>query len=408
AGIVAGLAYAFNAHIFVRMGHMQAMHVEFLPFALLALHELMARPAWRWAWLLAAACALQSLTSNYLLVMTVIAMIAAAVVVPSAWIGAGAGRRWTLVAAAAAVCSLVLVPFLLPYYHARNAQGLVRSYDDVAMYAAHWQDYIYTAGRLHYAWWSHDVLEAQSPLFPGIAVLALAAYALAATATWREPRYRALVAIGVAGVALSFGPSLPGYRWLYDHVALLQGIRAVVRIGWLSLFALAALAGVGVWRLERRWPTHATAIAIIGSLLVSLEATRAPMDFRRFEGIPAIYTHVAALSNAVLVELPFPPPSSIQANGPYVLASTTHFQPMLNGYSGFTPASYYVHAAVAARLPAASAVQELGYLGATHLVVHGRAITPETVAQLEATGRVRLVAREGDDRLYAIVKDETR
>ncbi|MEP7118752.1 MAG: hypothetical protein ABI880_14280, partial [Acidobacteriota bacterium] len=36
AGIVAGLVIAFNAHIFVRMGHMQAMHVEFLPFALLA------------------------------------------------------------------------------------------------------------------------------------------------------------------------------------------------------------------------------------------------------------------------------------------------------------------------------------------------------------------------------------
>ena len=44
AGVVAGLAYAFNAHTLVRFGHMQALHVQFLPLALDALHDL-ARPA---------------------------------------------------------------------------------------------------------------------------------------------------------------------------------------------------------------------------------------------------------------------------------------------------------------------------------------------------------------------------
>lgn len=410
AGVVAGLAYAFNAHIFVRMGHLQAMHVEFLPVALMALLNLMERPAWRWAWLLAAACALQALTSNYLLVMTIVAMAAAAVAMPSAWLGPGAARRWQMVAVAAVACGLVLLPFLLPYYHAKVSQGLVRTYDDVAMYSAQWRDYVTTAGTLHYGLWSRSlVLDGRSPLFAGVTVFALAAYALAARETWREARFRAMVAVGLAGVALSFGPSAPGYHWLYDHVTILQGIRAVVRMGWLWLLALAVLAGVGVRRLERRWPAHATAIAITAALFVSVEATRAPMAFTRFAGIPAIYGHVATLpDSAVLVEVPFPPGHAVQANGPYVLASSTHFRPMMNGYSGFTPGSYYLHAAVAARLPAASAVQELGYLGATHLVVHGGGgVTPEAVAQLESTGRVRLVAREGDDRLYAIVGGDT-
>jgi hypothetical protein len=75
---------------------------------------------------------------------------------------------------------------------------------------------------------------------------------------------------------------------------------------------------------------------------------------------------------------------------------------MLNGYSGFMPASYATHASVAGRLPSGAAVDELGYLGATHLVVHGRRFGAEAIAQLNATGRVRLIAREGDDRLYAI------
>ena len=405
AGTVAGLAYAFNAHTLVRFGHMQALHVEFLPFALAALHALMVRPTWRAAAFLATACALQALTSNYLLVMTAIAMAAVAAASPAAWIGAGALRRWWMVGAAAAVCGIVLLPFLLPYYYASVTQGLTRPYDEVAYYSGQWRDYLATGGRLHYALWSHRFFTDSTPLFPGLTVLALAIYAMTAAQAWRDPRLRAMVLLALVGMALSFGTALPGYRWLYEHVTILQGIRAVVRFGWLWLLALAVLAGAGVCRLERRWPAHATRIAVVAALLVSVEASRAPMSFTRFDGIPAIYTHVAALSDAVLIEMPFPTRDTIQINGPYVLASTEHFHPMMNGYSGFVPASYLLHAAVAGRLPSAAAVQELGYLGATHIVAHGRALGDEAIAQLEATGRVRLLAREGDDRLYAIARD---
>jgi hypothetical protein len=130
------------------------------------------------------------------------------------------------------------------------------------------------------------------------------------------------------------------------------------------------------------------------------------MGFTRFNGVPAIYRHVAALPDAVLAEMPFPDPATVQDNGPYVLASTTHFLPMLNGYSGFTPSSYFVHAAVARRFPSAESIREFAYLGVTHLVIHGARLGPEPILQLEATGRVDLLAREGDDRLYAIRRIE--
>lgn len=403
AGTVAGLAYAFNAHVFVRFGHLQALHVEFLPFALAALFDLMTRPRWQAAAALATACALQALTSNYLLVMTAVAMIAAAAATPRAWVGPGTARRWWLTGASAVACALVLLPFLLPYYHAKIEQGLTRSFDDVIMYSAQWRDYASTAGRLHYALWSHAVIDGRTPLFPGLTVAALALYALASRDTWRDLRLRGMVAVGVAGVALSFGAALPGYHWLFDHVTILQGIRAVVRFGWLGLVALAVLAGAGLRRLETRWPARATALTVAAALLVSVEATRAPMAFTRFEGFSPIYRHVAALPNAVLLELPFPEPAGVQDNGPYVLASTTHFQALLNGYSGFTPRSYYLYAGIARRLPSAAAVREFGILGATHIVVHGRGFSDEAVAQLEATGTVRLLAQEGRDRLYALV-----
>ena len=405
AAIVAGLAYAFNAHTLVRFGHMQALHVQFLPLALDAIHDLLDRPDWGASLRLAVWCALQSLTSNYLLVMTALAMLVSAAAAPSSWIGSAGRRRVAMVLAAAAGCGAVLLPFLLPYYTNATESGMVRSFEEVVLFSGQWRDYLSTGGRLHYAAWSHRFFENSTSLFPGLTVLALAGVALADAATWRAHRTRAMVALAVVGVMLSFGATVPGYHWLFDHVPLLQGIRAVARLGWLALLALAVLAGAGLARLERRWPQRATALAIAAGILVTLEAARTPMTFTRFDGIPAIYRHVAALPEAVLVEFPFPEPVVIQDNGPYVFASTVHFLPMFNGYSGFTPASYYLYAAVAQRFPSAESLGEFSLLGATHIVVHGARLGAGVFEQLEGTGRVTLLAREGNDRLYALVPE---
>ena len=310
--------------------------------------------------------------------------------------------RWVI--AAAAGCGAVLLPFLLPYYINATESGMVRSYQDVVLYSGQWRDYLATGGRLHYAAWSHRFFDGATPLFPGFTVAALAAVGVATPGTWRAHRTRGMILLAIVAVVLSFGAAVPGYHWLYDHIPLLQGIRAVVRIGWLWLLALAVLAAAGLARLERRWPAQATTLTIVAGLLVTLEAARTPMAFTRAEGIPPIYAHVVTLpADAVLVEFPFPDSAVIQDNGPYVIASTVHFRPMMNGYSGFTPASYYLHAAVARRFPSAESLREFGLLGATHAVVHGGRMAAEVIDQLEATGQVRLLAREGDDRLYALV-----
>ncbi len=105
AGVVAGLAYAFNAHTLVRFGHLQALHVQYLPVALFALDLLLREPRWRWGLLLAAMCVLQALTSNYLLVMTAIAMAAAVAVRPEIWRATASSARWPWLARSPACCS---------------------------------------------------------------------------------------------------------------------------------------------------------------------------------------------------------------------------------------------------------------------------------------------------------------
>ena len=49
AGIAGGILMAFNAHTLTRLPHLQMQHVEFLPFALLALDALLVAPGIRHA-----------------------------------------------------------------------------------------------------------------------------------------------------------------------------------------------------------------------------------------------------------------------------------------------------------------------------------------------------------------------
>ncbi len=65
AGAVAGLAYAFNAHLLTRFGHLQAIHAECLPIVLFAIDRLAARGRLRDGVLLGVGLALVGLTSIY-------------------------------------------------------------------------------------------------------------------------------------------------------------------------------------------------------------------------------------------------------------------------------------------------------------------------------------------------------
>ena len=400
AGVVAGLAYAFNAHTLVRFGHLQAMHVQYLPLALFALQKTIETPRPRWALLLALALVLQSLTSNYLLVMSGIAMIAAILVRPDAW----RPKRLRALLAAGGLTSLALAPFLYPYWLVHTRQGLVRTFDEVAGYSATWRDWLATGSTLHYEWWSRQWFNSStSASFPGFTVALLALACLVRGEAWRDPRARMALAVGVAGGTLALGANLPGYRVLYELVPILKGIRVVSRFAWLTLFAFPILAAftLAAWkrRLRPRW---GTLVAVAVALLVTVEALRAPMTFTIYEGIPRIYDRVAAMDGIVLAELPFPPRELIKDNGPSVLYSAWHLKPLLNGYSGFTPASYTTYAKVMDSFPSSDSVRSLRAIGVTHVLAHKRRVPLDLLERCTHAADLTLVADEGDQVLYAL------
>ena len=404
AGLVAGALAAFNAHTLTRLPHLQALHFEFFPLALLAFDRLLTADAGGPVdvGLLAIWFALQGLTSYYALIITTVALAVGVAVRPSAW------TRGAIVklASAGAIAAALMWPFLLMYLRV----GEVRPLDEIARDSATWRDYLDTPARVH-AIWSAHFFGGASALYPGAVAVVLALVAIGAGVAIRDERARMALAFGIAGAALSFGPSMPGYTLLYRILPPLEGIRSVARFGFLATMAAAILAGFGLatlrarWRNPRWWPA-----AVAGILaLATVDALAAPIDYVTARPVPHLAKSLRG-STAIVAHIPFFAPARIFHNADYLLESTANWRPMINGYSGIVPDSYEAHARALATFPSSDAIEALRHIGVTHVWVHDRLLRDwtdnETADAVRHTPGLELLAEDGDLWLYAVRKSD--
>jgi hypothetical protein len=400
AGIASGLLLGFNAHTLTRMPHMQALHAEFLPLALLALDAVLRKPRWRAALWLAIWFALQALTSIYLLVFTATALVVGTLVRPEDWTADAFKRVAPSLVASAAIASAIVLPFLLPYWRINNA-GFERSLLEVGWYSGSLNDYWTMPSRVH--GWIGSSAGGSTSLFPGIAGLVLAAWALA-DRPLADRRIRMCLAIGLVGFLLSFGPLVPGYATLYSILPPLQALRAPARFGYLCIVAVSLLAGFGLSVIRKRFTlTPIGRFASMSVLVVVFsESLVAPITYERFTAIPEIYRRLRSEPNAVAVHLPFPGPDAIVRNTAYMLGSTLHFKPILNGYSGLIPPSYLRHATELAGFPGPDTSATLRSLGVTHVFLHTDRLTSAAAAAASRLDGLREIAAEGPLVLYRL------
>jgi hypothetical protein len=400
SGLVTGIILAFNAHTLTRLPQLQALHMEFLPLALLGLEQLLhaGGTAKRTALIFAACLALQGATSYYGLVLTAVALTVG-------WVVRGEHRHVGGILLAASIALLILMPLYVPYLRL----GQVRPLDEVAAYSASARDYLATPARVHFDTWSARFFGGTTALFPGVIALLLSSIAIASGIAVRDRRARMALAFGIVGVALSFGPALPGYGFLYRIVPPLQGIRNAARFGYLATIAAAILSGFAVAWVRARWGSNRMTPALITLVLVcaNVDAFSGPIEYVKAESVSPLHGRLRD-TDAIVVEIPAYPPDRVFRNAPYLLHATQHWRPMVNGYSGLTPSSYAQHARDLARFPDDRALETLRRIGVTHVFVHDRALRDwtdnETADAVPRAAGLELIERDGDVSLYRVKK----
>ena len=391
AGLVAGLLFAFSPHRFGQLNHLELLVTEWLPLTLLALHWTLTRPGWRYPVLFGIFFNLQALSGFHFSLNLTIACVLLALVYTLS--GRVCWRRGLWLAGALSIIITFLInwPVWRMYLRFSDVMGAVRTPGEVRIYSAALTDYLTTIPHNWlYGWtfgrWQSEGHQFQ-PLMPvGIIGLLLAVIGILAIAPIkrRSPQVsdRAgsgrLVRLSAAGPAtifligltllallLSFGlnehalgpafaPLLKfsPYVWLYDHVAIFQGIRAPGRFGILAVVGLVGLAGWGTARLlsylSRRGAAvtgPARSISLISlaglALLILLETWSAPLrgpEFPAGRNIAPVYQWLrqATPTDTVILELPFEGPSEFS----YEYVSSYHWRRLANGGSGYTPPIY--------------------------------------------------------------------
>ena len=224
----------------------------------------------------------------------------------------------------------------------------------------------------------------------------------------RGPAVPALMALCVVGCVLSLGTRTPFYGWLYAVFPPMSGLRGAARFGILFLLGMAMLAGIGLASLRLRLSRRAGAlVAVTALIVVNLEALRAPFDYTLFRGIPGLYGLLAKEpGRVVLVEVPFYPAAATAQNAEYVLNSTAHWRPLMNGYSGYTPGSYRDVAWPFWNFPAEASLEAMRAAGVTHVVVHPARFEhegPEVLRKALAHPRLeRLAVSRGNVTLFRL------
>lgn len=409
AAIVCGVLYAYCPFAFARQAHIQLLLIGFLPWVMLAWHRFLERASVPRAielgavmWLTGLACAYYGIFAGGIISMAAI------------WFAVSRGRwkdpgYWGPVAVAAAVCIGLTAPFFLPYLQMQDATGFERSIS--GQYSANVGAWLVSSAWAH-RWWASYLYQPSEVLFPGILALALGCWGSTLVherdgVGLKRDEARFYIFLTLFTFWLTFGPKAGLYTALYYTVPVFSFLRAPSRAGIVVTMCLVVLAAPAIVVMLRRQKAN-IAFAIILVLAVA-DTYRAPLRMRQAPPLPAAYTSLAGLPKAPTIELPYwATPPEFHRHAEYMLSSTAHWQPLINGYSDHIPQDFRDNAPALNTFPSREAFALLEPLQARYAVVHLNLMNGETrervVRRLDVdyVDYLRPIVKDGDVWLYEI------
>ena len=369
AAIVAGLIFAFSSYRRVHLPHLELQWAQWMPLAFWAWHRLLDTGRMRDGLLCAGALLLQLLSSIYYAVFLAIGLGVVGLVTLGARRGRLATPAFLGLTAGALVLALVAGAYARPYAYARSRVG-DRSVEETTRYSATPASFLTVSpDSVLYASVLPSGAEGETELFPGIAPVVLAGAALAPPVTASALAYGA--ALLVAG-DMALGTNGLLFPVAREHVGVLRALRAPARFGILIQLTMGVLAAMGLARAATRWPALGPTLVTGAACLIMVEYANRPLAIQRLPvEPPQIYQWLATQPKLVTLELPTPPPQALPLHDPfYMYASTWHWQPLVNGYSGHYSRKYIELVEAMTKLPRQESIEVLTSLGVQRILVH--------------------------------------
>jgi hypothetical protein len=441
--VVGGLVFSVCSTRLIYSYHVPLMWNVWIPLLLLAADRWMARREWRWMTATALLMVLQSLASWYLAVMTGVALglfLAWRVVWAGTWgprIATGTTRWRASILQALVALSIVgamVGPFARPYLalsgHAEVDPSFARRYSlDLRSFVRPSEQGVAASLVSRLTKVSPRPVNFERIQFLGLLTLLLAGIGAArvvARASGRvgdDPQRSAdvlwggyFVLLGAVAIALSFGPSLEGEApRLFDLLAKLPVLgmfRVPARFAVLVTLATAGLSALGTAQIIS-WIGSKGRLAVLALtpfMLVEWAVVIPPERRAQAQTIPPIYALVPMLPDVhAMVSLPTyrRTGDTWPSDADYMLYSTTHWRPVVNGYGRLEPPDFnWVIGSVNA-FPSGNSASRMRALRIDVVVLHAARYRDkprgaEIVAEALASPDFELLARMNEDYLFRV------
>jgi hypothetical protein len=399
--LAAGALFAFSPIRTDQVAHLSTLGTQWWPLVLLFTIRFAKRGRPADALLAALSFVLAFLACGYH------GVIAAAVLPPVLLVlfwGRWDRLKWG--AAAAVLAGLALLPLYRMHQKALEPERYARGTDETIQYAAPFESFLATSSWNRLYGELTDPFRAAGPnnLFPGFVVPALVL--AGAVLLWRRGERPsreawALAALAAAAALVALGPRIRGFGadlgpgpWalLRETLPVFQMIRVTSRAGVFIALPLAMLAALALERLKPR-----RAVLALALLLALAETLIVPIPMPEWSKIvdtrrepPPVYRWLAEQPGKdAVVELPMLDVYGLERRPAfhesiYMVYSTLHWKPLVNGYAGIEPRAYVQLRELLRAFPSEPSLAALRGVGTRWIVVHRKGYGPNQWERLQA------------------------
>jgi hypothetical protein len=175
------------------------------------------------------------------------------------------------------------------------------------------------------------------------------------------------------------------------------------------ILGFAVLSGFGIWALAERISVRSRIALALAPVLIIADLIMVPLPLDPMFPVSHSYRMLATLPRGPVAQFPFYwRNAELQHHAVYMLFSTYHWQPLINGYSDIFPPGFGKLSQKLATFPGDEALDELHRLGAKYIVVYYPRYREERREQIDAVmrshgERFRELQRDKGVVLYQIV-----